>query len=53
MKHLKMFRMEYEIAFVITDPSTTEQEMQTRMEMTEGSNIIISEMAIYCSNNLP
>ena len=36
--------MEYEIAFVITDPSTTEQEMQKRLEMTEGSNIIILKL---------
>ena len=46
MKHLKMFRMEYEIAFVITDPSTTEQEMQTRLEMTEGSNISVTELDV-------
>ena len=34
-----MFRMEYEVAFVITDSSVTQSEMQSRMEMSEGSNI--------------
>ena len=36
-----MLRMEYEIAFVITDASTTESEMSSRLAMSEARVAII------------
>ena len=35
-----MLRLEYEFAFVITDPSVTEAEMSSRQDMAEERNFI-------------
>ena len=47
-----MFRMEYEVAFVITDSSATQTEMQSRMEMAEGSNNAKNNNYHHCNNNV-
>ena len=48
MKQLKMLRIEYEIAFVITDTSTTEAEMSSRLAMTKV-RVVMTVMMIIIS----